>query len=442
MEFCCYSLAWRTLLKTTIVFFCAGISVALFLTPVFAESKDQAEELRDLKKRVERLESERDNATTIDGTSVKQRLVQSTHGIKISGGLTATAEGTNHLKNGRHRGAVALSADLSLETAIGKDGKVAAAFDIQSGAGLKNLPPLFTSPNGNATGVNNDIESYNNDSAHLTQLYYERDFNKKVVITVGKLDLPTYFDVNNFAGNERTQFLANSFVSNPAVEFGGTQDFNGSGARVTGNLSDSLDITFGAFEGDGNFNDAFDRPFLMAETDFKAALNGKDGNYRFYVWTRQGRPDAMSTADPRDERLARSANNGVGLSFDQQLTEIAGVWLRAGVQRQKLAQFDRHISTGVNVKAPFAGRESDVFGAGYGVTFTGAAYENYMSSAAPQFKAGAEHYLEAYYNFAVAHATAVTGAHISPDIQLVINPGGDMNMTNLFVYGLRLQVFF
>lgn len=431
----------RLLTKNTLVLFTALSMFALTGTPALAQEKDGKEEIRELKERLEKLEKKMDESKSADGAR-KHGAVKGIYGVMINGGVTATAQGTNHLKNGPHRGSAMLSADLALAGPVGSDGEVTAVFDIQTGAGPKNLPPLFVSPNGNATGVNNDIESFNNDSVHLTQLYYEHDFNKRLIITLGKLDLTAYFDANRYANSERTQFLANSFVNNPAVEFGGSQDFNGPGMRATGRLSDSLDVTLGAFEGDGNFNDTFDSPFVMAEAGFKAAPNGKEGNYRFYLWTRQGRPNALSTANPTDERLGRSANNGLGFSFDQTLTETLGVWLRAGIQRQKIAQFDKYIGGGLHFSGLLPGRSADVAGLGYGASFTGTAYEDHMKTVAPRFKPGVEHYMEAYYSFAVAGSAANAGVHISPDIQLVINPGGDTDMTNLFVYGIRLQVFF
>ncbi len=132
----------------------------------------------------------------------------------------------------------------------------------------------------------------------------------------------------------------------------------------------------------------------------------------------------------------------MGFSIDQVVTDAVGVWLRAGVQREKVAQFDRHISGGVNITGEIFGRGNDAIGLGYGITLMGKDYKDYKKSVSPDFESGAEHYLELYYNISVADAPQNKGFHISPDIQYVMNPGGDTDAAKVFIYGIRLQTFF
>lgn len=404
-----------------------------------AKKPENASELEQLKARVDELEKRIKDGEVVDELGHKLHPIHSIYGLKISGGLTITAQGVDYKNN---RGAGAISADIIMESPVGKDGRVVAVFDFQRGAGLQNLPSFFTSPNGNPTGPNNDIESFNNDQLHIAQFYYEHNIMPNLTASIGQLDPTVYFDANLFANNERVQFLANEFANNPAIEFGGTQDFYGPGARITYGPAEEIGITLGAFEGDGDYVDMFSNPFVMAEVDFRLKLLDKAGNYRFYYWSRQGRPDLTNVANPNDASLRKAENNGAGLSIDQAITETFGIWLRAGVQSEKVAQFDKHVSVGVNTSGEIFGRPNDAIGFGYGATFIGKDYENYKKKSSPAFSSDTEHYMEIYYNVAINEAQQYRGFHISPDIQYIINPGGDAHADKLFIYGIRLQAFF
>lgn len=418
----------------------ALLFVFLSQTVFAADDKKEIEELRS---RLDVLEKRVKDGEVVDELGHKLHPIHSLYGLKVSGDLTISAHGVNRIKGDlKQKGAAAISADVVIESPIGKDGRAVLVLDYVQGAGIQNLPPFFTAPNGNPTGYNADIESFNNDGVHVTQAYYEHTITPSLIASVGKLDITGYFDSNNFANSERTQFLATTFVNNPTIEFGGSVDFYGPGARLTWWPAENVDISLGAFEGDGDFTDTFDKPFLMAEFNLKLKPLDKEGNYRFYYWNRQGRPDVTNTANPNDPDLVRAQNSGVGLSFDQYVTNTLGVWLRAGVQREKVAQFDRHISGGFSYNGENYGRPNDSLGFAYGATFMGKDYKDFKESSTPGFKSGTEQYMELYYSYAVSDSTPGRGFHISPDLQYVINAGGDRDAAKIFLYGIRLQAFF
>lgn len=406
------------------------------------KEKKPVGDVEEIKARVDALEKRLADTEVVDELGHRLHPIHSIYGLKISGGLTVTAQKASNLTGTGNRGATAVSADIAIESAVGRDGHVVAVFDFQRGAGLKNLPQFAVLPNGNPTGPNADLESFNDDSLHLTQVYYERDIFPDLVVSVGQLDLTGYFDANGFANSETSQFLANGFVNNPAVEFGGSDNFYGPGLRLTYGAAGFLDITLGAFEGNGDYEDPFDSPFLMAEADFKWKPMGRDGNYRIYYWDRQGRQDLAYTANPNDAGLLKAENRGVGVSIDQKITDSFGVWLRAGVQREKVARFNRYIGGGVNLAGVLPGRDEDAVGFGYGASLMGRDYKDYKTAVDVDFAPGAEHYFELYYNISVDRGPHDRGLHISPDIQYVVNPGGDRRAENLFIYGLRLQASF
>lgn len=397
--------------------------------------------MEELRERVQKLEERIKNGVITDEFGHKYHPIHSIYGLKIGGGLTLVGQGTGHLKTGASRGALSLSGDIALESPVGDSGRAVAVFDFQSGGGLSSLPTFFASPNGNTSGPNADIESFNNDSLHMTQLYYEHE-SGGAAVSIGKLDPTAYFDTNNYANNERSQFLANIFTNNPAIEFGGTADFYSPGLRVTYSPLEAFGFTAAVLEGDGDFSNSFDSPFVIAEADYAHRHGeGMEGNFRIYYWQRNSRPDASTTANPADPSLAKEKNRGVGVSIDHTVTEKIALWLRAGTQSEKVAQFDTHVSAGAHAGGLF-GRENDALGIAYGATFMGKDYEEFRKASNPGFEASTEHYLEAYYNIAVKGATDITGLHVSPDVQFVKNPGGNKDMGEVFIYGLRVQAFF
>jgi len=406
------------------------------------KAKVYSNEMEDIKARITELENKVKNGAVTDDLGHKLHPIHSIYGLKFGGGITMTGQGATHHKSTAHKGAAALSVDVALESPVGKDGRAVVILDFVRGAGLTNIPAFFTGPNGNPTGTNADVESFNNDNAHLTQAYYEHT-SGPAVASIGQLDITGYMDANEFANNERAQFLANVFVNNPAVEFGGSADFYAPGLRFTLTpIDETLDITVAAFEGDGDYINTFDNPFYMAEIDLKVKPNGREGNYRAFYWNRQGRPSAANTANPNDERLIKAENKGVGVSFDQWITGSLGVWLRGGRQRAKVAQFNAFAGGGLHFKGAAFGRPNDRAGLGYGALLMGKDYKDYKKSVDPAFEDGDEQYIEAYYNFAVGDATDSTGFHVSPDYQFVVNPGGDTNASKAHIYGIRLQAFF
>ena len=407
----------------------------MFAAPGFAQDS----EVQDLKRRVDELEKRVEDGKFVTEEPGHRRLhpVHSVYGLTVSGSVTASAHGVKLESGSEPSGEGAFSADLVVESPVGEKGRAVLVFDFQRGAGM--ALSSATAPNGATTGYNADIESFNDTNVHITQAYYERDANERLSFSVGQLDITGYFDANEFANDERSQFMAPVFVNSPVIEFGGSEDFYALGLRATCAPTENISVTLGAFEGDGDYTDTFDKPFLMAEADFAFKPFGRDGNYRVYYWYRGARPNADTVATPGDTAMLNEFNNGLGLSIDQMVSDTVGVWLRAGMQREQVAQFDKFVGAGVNVAGEFFGRANDRMGFGYAASFMSQDYEDFNGSG---FESAPEHYFELYYNYAVEHAGPDEGFHVSPDFQYVVNPGGDKNADSAFIYGIRLQTYF
>lgn len=409
-----------------------------------ATSYAQEPSVEDLQRRVGELEKKVGDGKVAAEEPGHARLhpVHSVYGLTISGGVTVAAHGAKVESGPDPSAQGTISADLVVESQVGRNGRAVLVLDFQRGADMGLS--FATAPNGAATGYNADLESFSHDtSVHLTQAYYEHGGDGMLSFSVGQLDITGYFDGNEFANDERSSFMAPLFVNNPAIEFGGSEDFYSLGARATIAPAENFSFTLGAFEGDGDgdgdYTDTFDKPFVMAEADLALKLFGMDGNYRLYYWYRNARPDFANTADPANAALAEVFNSGIGVSFDQMVSDSAGIWLRAGMQREQVARFDKFVSVGANFSGGCFGRENDAMGLGYGASFMSQVYENNKGAG---FESAPEHYLELFYNYAVDNAGPGDGFHVTPDLQYVVNPGGDKNADSAFIYGVRLQAYF
>ncbi|MEO6665862.1 MAG: carbohydrate porin, partial [Nitrospiria bacterium] len=292
-----------------------GHSLSTFAASEAPPVEDVREELERVKQRLDSLE-ERERSVNVGAEDAKGHRLHPIHSLgeaKISGGVTMIGQGVSSdqlidpVTGPGDKAEATLSLDLFLEHQISQDGRVLVHLDVQQGAGLTNIP-VFAAPNGNTTGPNNDVESFLSDQVHLDQAYYEHTWmDERIGLTIGQYDPTAYFDTNAFANNERFQFMANLFGNNSALEFGGTGNFYGFGGVLRVKPVDWLDLMVGAMEGDGDFVEAFSRPWTIAEADIYTDWAGRKGTYRVYVWQNRSHFNLL----PGGQDVA---NQGIGLS--------------------------------------------------------------------------------------------------------------------------------
>ncbi len=143
--------------------------------------------------------------------------------------------------------------------------------------------------------------------------------------------------------------------------------------------------------------------------------------------------------------VVKERNYGVGLSFDQMLTDLFGVFARVGWQRPDLAiastnpnvaPCEGSWSAGLQVNGKIWCREDDVIGIAVGQVLPSQHYKDAGNGGA------GEGHFEAYYRFKVN-----SNLYISPDIQCIWNPRGisepyQGDNNTIFVYGVRGQLDF
>lgn len=366
-------------------------------------------------------------------------LDQKVGAFTIGGDLTFFMQGFTSNRDSKTDGS--FSGDLFLTIPAGPYGNVFLRGDVGEGKGIAgSLPPTYSGPNA-------DLE-FNEPKFTLAEAWYRTSFpipdvkDQRIELTLGKLDPTAIFDANAVANSETSQFVADLFVNNLALEFAGDDNGYGPGAalgyRFTSPYQKGLEVwgRVGLFEGDrsgeGTFSRVFDNPFVIAELDIATSYYGLGGNYRIYGWKNQNKHTAWD--DPADND---KSNQGFGLSVDQKVSDDVTLFARYGMQDEEVSKFDHVFTVGGQIVGNAWKRANDVVGVAYGLSRTSGKYKDNSLAVDGYNARGDEHYLEAYYKY-----WANKNLSISPDIQYIMNPGGNKDEDDIFLFGVRMQLVF
>lgn len=351
-------------------------------------------------------------------------------GINIEAGITSVyqftdnANGSSLSANGEDVNDASYSLDLTLTKEF-DEGTVFVALEAGQGDGVDGELEVFSGVNVDATGGSGSVE--------LTEAWYEHNIGDSTWLTFGKIDASGFIDGNDYANDEAGQFLGSIFKVNPTIQF----PDNGAGIRLAHAFGETVDVDVLAMDGDGDWDDMFDGPFTAAQINIKPALFDRGGNYRFYAWqSAQDHTEFMNAANVEED------NYGFGLSFDQELTDLIGMFVRYGYQNPDVylnggdgINIEHSYSVGMQLAGSAWGREDDVFGLAFGQLIPSDDYKN-----ANTLKADDESHIEAYYNFVINdHLT------VSPLVHVITDPyGGDASNGDktIVVGGIRSQVDF
>lgn len=437
----------------------ALVIVPLFnAAPVFAEDDALRKRIEGLEKRTQEIErageEEKGRWEELTGhvetlekelTMVDYRtgrikaLEEKVGALTIGGDLSFFLQGVvNNAEDMRDKADASYSGDLFLIVPSGPYGNIYLRGDIGQGEGIYTLlPPNFSGPNA-------DLE-FNEPKFELVEAWYWTSFpypdvrDQRLELTIGKTDPTALFDANVVANSETSQFIADIFVNNLALEFGGDANGYGTGLsigyRFTSIYNKGLNVAgrVGLFEGDGDFKDVFDRPFLIAGMDIWRPYYGLNGNYRIYGWANQNKHTDLLDSSKDD-----LSNQGFGLSIDQQISNDITLFARYGMQDKDVSKFDQVLTIGGQIIGNGWRRANDMIGVALGASYVSDKYKE-ASVTIDGYEADAdyENYIEVYYRY-----WANQNMSISPDIQYIITPGGDDQKDNIFIYAIRMQLAF
>lgn len=356
-------------------------------------------------------------------------------GLDIGAGATFVGQGTPNANNGdatdgedsRFDG----SYSIDLEVAKTFDDYGMAFIHMEAGQGdtVESELNVFSNVNRDAGESNAHVD--------ITEAWYEQYlFGNQFTITGGKIDATCYIDTNEYANDECAQFLGHIFRNSAVIDW---PDDNAFGGRIyiAPEAVNCIDIEAVYMDENGDWENLFDNPFIATQLNFMPAkaFNYDDqmwgGNYRVYFWY-NGAPHAKVKDADDFER----GNVGWGLSCDQMITDVYGVFGRFGWADSTKSDLGCDWSIGGQMIGRYWNREEDVVAIAVGQAIPGKEYKDVN-----EFDK-AETHLEAYYSFKVNDHLTLT-----PDMQVIWEPNGGgtasgKDSDTIFVYGVRGQVDF
>jgi len=372
------------------------------------------------------------------------------YGIEISLAFTQTwqTNARGGLATHRHSGRWAANYDLytaiDLEKLLGLKGGMMYAL-VEGGWSDR----LDRTSIGSAVGNINNNTTGGEESIYVSELWYQQSlFNNVIKVRLGKIDLTSGFetqqfalgfDQNAFAFDETSQFMNSALNTNPTIPFPN----QGLGAMVLFRPTKLFFVAAGVADAQADqhetgFNTAFrdeDYFFAIFETGLTPVIDSANGRmpgaYRVGFWY-----------DPQDKaRLngdgSKQDDMGFYLSFDQVLfkenvylkdEQGLGVFARYGFADSDVNAIKCFWSAGTQYEGLIPTRDNDVFAFAFaqGKVDSDAGYNKEL-----------ETIMEIYYN-----AQLTPWFNLTPSMQYIWDPGAVHGVGNAVVFGLRMQMFF
>lgn len=456
-----------------------GLILAIFLViPLQASAQSNLrQEIRALKQRIEQLEEKVQKAQEERGEIKEESkelkaIKEKFQHLSIGGGITGIVQSAKIDDDWESHSPTdgSYSADLEVEVDMDRWGTGFLHLETGDGKNVTDEVCLLT-------GVNADVMGHMDNDLEVSEALWSFGiFEDKLKLTAGKLDPVTLLDDNLVAKDETTQFLADIFVDQLAMEW--PYDYT-PGLQLVFAPQELIDFKFAALSADTDWEDLFDHMFLAGEIAVHPEFQGLKGNYRLYGWMNdrhhiewdEVETIVRSEGIEKEIRLSDDEPNyGFGLSIDQQVTSDITLFARYGWQDDDIAapveeEDDRHIGTlicdkegnlafqprgvmehswslGGQITGQRWGRPDDVFGLAIGMAMLNDDYEDYLEDSGQltdgtDGDTGDELHFEAYYSFFLNEHLA-----ISPDFQIIDNPRGDEDADTVYVGGLRTQISF
>lgn len=316
------------------------------------------------------------------------------------------------------RGAAVLDLGVNFHPAEADEFQITLSFG--AGNGLNSLSLFTLAPY--ADDLEDDLKDINGRNRdYLLEAWYKHTFafsdDATLGITAGIIDSTAYIDDNAFANCECSQFMNEAFVNHtnvnlPSYDLGGVIELDISKVSIR-----TLAMNSKFESGDGAFTDY---SYFAVQAGYKLLTGLGEGNYRVYGYMTNDRFHCP-------EQGKKDSLTGVGISADQKLSEIVGVFLRASWQDDEaVIDYDEAYSGGLNINGRLWNREDDEIGAGYAF-LKGACDSDIDRTIAA----------EAYFRVKVSQFSDLT-----LDLQYIDDDRKTDGDRDGFIYGVRMNAYF
>ena len=306
---------------------------------------------------------------------------------------------------------------------------------------------------GNQIGVPNDVNTDNSvgstqglnslytgqagGAATLNLFYYQQGLmDDRLVMSIGKLHPNQYIGLNFWANDESRQFLAGPFdgiqvlgLSHGSYQLGVAGQFAiNESLFINAMVTDALgtpETTFSTLDEGFVWTAAEIGWVLPFDTD---ALGGP--TVLTAIWAGKNLDYVTDQAGANIGKNNYQWSNGFALQIQGHITRELGIWAQGGVAEKKMSTTNAELSVGMGVESPF-GRQGDLFGAAFNWSKPSSMFENSPTPVKEQSM------------FEVFYRIQLTGScQLTPDIQVVLDPGLRGSSATPVILGLRLTTDF
>ena len=287
--------------------------------------------------------------------------------------------------------------------------------------------------------------------------------NNYVKFYLGKMSLGDLFDNNVYAKDPRSQFINWCLMSNGAYDYAANlRGYTYSFATVLqqGSMSYKAALaTLPVVANGADLNTDLGQEYsINAEAGRAYSIGGRQGNARllgYYNNAHMGNykqamlhPDSNGIPDVISTRKYGRTKTGIGFSVDQQISDLVGVFIRAGWndgqnETWAFTEADAVVSGGVALNGAKWKRKDDNLALAVNVNGLSSDHRDYLASGGLGFQLGDgrlsyanETVVELYYSY----KPTSNGIWLTADYQLVLNPGYNSDRGPVNVFSFRLHV--
>ncbi|MBW1829021.1 MAG: carbohydrate porin [Deltaproteobacteria bacterium] len=315
----------------------------------------------------------------------------------------------------RGRGALVFQPEVCFTPT--ENDEIFAKLGFGTGNGLKEgVSPFMISSW--AADKEDDVEDINGRNRdYLLTAWYKHTFNfgqdHALGVTGGLIDATDYVDGNAYSNDEFTQFMNEALVNGPNGFFP-SYDWGGALEWELGPFA----LKFVGMNVNEN-DDGRKYNWYGTELEYTSHNALGEGHYRVILdWTSK---DFNNPSGDKKESLSCFL-----LSFDQQLGDVFGVWVRLGKQDDHAAiSCEKLYSGGIDINGRLWGRGDDNMGIGFAHLRDG------------NLDVDQTHVLEIYARFMLSDIFALTA-----DLQYMKDEMKQNDSPRGFIYGLRLTAEF
>jgi high affinity Mn2+ porin len=294
--------------------------------------------------------------------------------------------------------------------------------------------------------------------------------SNRLVLTVGKFGIVDIFDTNKYANSPKTDFLNWALINAGTFDYAGdawgytygaaAEWYQGRWALRAGLFDLSATPAGGASPQGGFLDSTFSNFEMVGEIEERHELWGQPGKLKITGYLERGRmgtyQDAINlaqlTGQPADITAVRTYTSrpGVSLNLEQQVSEMVGVFARAGWadgtrEPWDFTDIDRTVSGGISLSGKQWGRPNDTIGVAGIVNNIAPVHQAFFNAGGLGIligdgqlpNPGLEEIFETYYSYGFTEATKVT-----LDYQFINNPAYNTQRGPVNAFAVRLHTQF